>query len=68
MDAVAETAKFDLSLTMVETGSGLAGSLQYSTEIVDAATIERIAKHFQTVAGSRWWRSRKQRFASGAAD
>jgi amino acid adenylation domain-containing protein len=40
------TAKFDLSLTMQETETGLAGTFEYSTDLFDAATLERTIAHF----------------------
>ena len=45
----AETAKFDLTLSMSETEEGLRGSLQYSTDLFDAATIARMSGHLQTL-------------------
>ena len=45
----AETAKFDLTLSMGETEEGLRGSLQYSTDLFDAATIARMTGHLQTL-------------------
>ncbi|MFH1489355.1 MAG: amino acid adenylation domain-containing protein [Pseudomonadota bacterium] len=43
------TAKFDLNLIMEETGSGLLGNLEYSTDIFEADTISRMARHFQNL-------------------
>ena len=43
------TTKFDLTLSMVEGTSGLSGTLSYRTDLFDAATIERMAAHFQTL-------------------
>ncbi|MCL4185199.1 MAG: AMP-binding protein, partial [Burkholderiaceae bacterium] len=40
-----EIAKFDLSLTFVETGAELHGTLEYSTDLFERATIERMAAH-----------------------
>jgi non-ribosomal peptide synthetase component F len=34
-------------LTMVESGGGLAGSFEYSTDLFDATTIERMQGHFE---------------------
>ena len=45
----AETAKFDLTLSMSETVEGLRGSLQYSTDLFDGATIARMSGHLQTL-------------------
>jgi amino acid adenylation domain-containing protein len=39
--------KFDLSLTMFESDGKLLGSLNYNTDLFEAATIERMAGHFQ---------------------
>jgi amino acid adenylation domain-containing protein len=43
------TAKFDLTLSMSETAEGLRGVLEYSTDLFEAATIERMVGHFQTL-------------------
>ena len=43
------TAKFDLSLEMIETEEGLAAGFEYNTDLFDAATIERMAGHFETI-------------------
>src|SRR5262249_7405220 len=44
------SAKFDLTLAMREEKKGqLHGTLQYSTDLFDAATIERMSKHFETL-------------------
>jgi amino acid adenylation domain-containing protein len=41
--------KFDLVLNMQETDQGLKGSVEYSTDLFDAETIERMIRHFQSV-------------------
>jgi natural product biosynthesis luciferase-like monooxygenase protein len=43
------TSKFDLTLTVEERPEGLAGSFEYSTDLFDAATMERMAGHFRTL-------------------
>src|SRR5205823_5567262 len=43
------TAKFDLSLMLSEVEGGLVGEWEYSTELFEAATIERLGAHFQTL-------------------
>ncbi len=43
------TAKFDLTLALAEVGGGLVGSFEYSTDLFDAATIDRMAGHFRTL-------------------
>ncbi len=42
-------AKFDLTLSMRETESGLVGSWNYNTDLFDGETISRMAGHFQTL-------------------
>jgi len=44
-----EMVKFDLSLYMWEDGAGLTGYFEYNTDLFDAATITRMAGHFQTL-------------------
>jgi amino acid adenylation domain-containing protein/non-ribosomal peptide synthase protein (TIGR01720 family) len=44
-----ETAKFDLTLAMVEREDGLRGAFEYNTDLFDAATIERMVSHFETL-------------------
>ncbi|MBW4602153.1 MAG: amino acid adenylation domain-containing protein [Calothrix sp. FI2-JRJ7] len=44
-----QTSKFDLSLSMVETESGLIGKLEYNTDLFEVATITRMQGHFQTL-------------------
>lgn len=41
------TAKFDLSLELVETAQGLEGSLEYSSDLFEADTASRIVGHLQ---------------------
>src|SRR6185295_2187884 len=41
------TAKFDLSLEMVESNTQLEGAIKYNTDLFDEATIQRMAVHFQ---------------------
>jgi amino acid adenylation domain-containing protein len=43
----AETAKFDLTLGLAESDGQLYGSLQYSVDLFEAATIERLVQHYQ---------------------
>ncbi|HEV2704400.1 MAG TPA: AMP-binding protein, partial [Pyrinomonadaceae bacterium] len=40
-------ALFDLRLSMTEAGDTLAASLEYNTDLFDAATVERMASHFE---------------------
>ncbi|SIO25216.1 amino acid adenylation domain-containing protein [Singulisphaera sp. GP187] len=43
------TAKFDLTLALEESGHGLAGGVEYNTELFDEATIARMLDHFLTL-------------------
>ncbi|MFE3152711.1 amino acid adenylation domain-containing protein, partial [Streptomyces sp. NPDC059218] len=45
-------AKFDLTLTAVESADGLRAVLEYRTDLFERATIERLAGHFSTLAAS----------------
>ncbi|GAB4190085.1 MAG: hypothetical protein Fur006_31860 [Coleofasciculaceae cyanobacterium] len=47
-----KTAKFDLTLFMKETSSGLTGLIEYNTDLFDAATITRMVRHFCTLLSS----------------
>ncbi|HEU4595234.1 MAG TPA: amino acid adenylation domain-containing protein, partial [Pyrinomonadaceae bacterium] len=40
-------AKFDLLLSVTEAGGRLAASLEYSTDLFDAQTVERMQQHFE---------------------
>ncbi len=41
------TAKFDLSLLMIENDEGLSGSWEYNSDLFDLQTIQRMAGHFE---------------------
>jgi amino acid adenylation domain-containing protein/thioester reductase-like protein len=43
------TANFDLTLSMAETPAGLEALFEYNTDLFDAARIERMLGHFQTL-------------------
>ncbi|MBW4594952.1 MAG: amino acid adenylation domain-containing protein [Brasilonema angustatum HA4187-MV1] len=43
------TAKFDLTLAMENTNTGLVGVWEYSTDLFDPSTIERMTGHFVTL-------------------
>jgi amino acid adenylation domain-containing protein len=45
----AGTSMFDLTLYMWEEEKGLFGNFEYSTDLFDAATIERMVGHFETL-------------------
>jgi amino acid adenylation domain-containing protein len=44
-----ETAKFDLTLFVSETGGELSGSIEYNSDLFDSDTIERLSGNFQTL-------------------
>jgi alpha-ketoglutarate-dependent taurine dioxygenase/acyl carrier protein len=44
-----EAAKFDLLMTLVETGDGLGGSLEYRTALFEPETIERLLQGFEAL-------------------
>jgi len=44
-----ETAKVDLSLYIGDSPDGLRLTFEYNTDLFDAATIERMSRHFETL-------------------
>jgi thioester reductase-like protein len=42
-------ARFDLELQMIEAGGVLSGNLQYNTDLLEPATVERMARHFRNL-------------------
>ncbi|HSU17559.1 non-ribosomal peptide synthetase [Longimicrobium sp.] len=46
------TAKFDVSLFLTPTDDGLDGSIEYATDLFDAATAERMAAHLEVLLGA----------------
>ncbi|MEM9164166.1 MAG: condensation domain-containing protein, partial [Cyanobacteria bacterium P01_F01_bin.4] len=42
-------ARFDLSLDMYETDTGLTGVFEYNTDLFEASTINRLVTHFETL-------------------
>src|SRR6266496_5255753 len=49
MDVETDTAKFDLYLELDDRPEGLIGRFEYSTDLFDAATIDRMVGHWQTL-------------------
>ncbi len=49
LEVAGSTAKFDLSLFLVETPSGLRGRMEYNTDLYDEATIGRMLEHYQVL-------------------
>ncbi|MBF8271704.1 MAG: amino acid adenylation domain protein [Magnetococcales bacterium] len=52
LDLVGKSSKFDMSLSMEETQTGLVGVLEYNTDLFDATTMERLIGHFKILLGS----------------
>src|SRR5262249_42634258 len=48
------TCKYDLDLHLREAGDGFEGYLEYSTELFEAATVERLVGHYRTLLGAAW--------------
>ena len=46
------TAKFDLTLSVIESESGLRAALEYSADLFEAATADRLLGHLQTLLAS----------------
>ncbi|ATB48375.1 non-ribosomal peptide synthetase [Corallococcus macrosporus DSM 14697] len=49
IDLAVESAKFDLTLSFEPTRDGLAGVIEYSTDLFDADRIERMVSHLQVL-------------------
>lgn len=47
LEVTVETAKFDLTVTLSDTGGSLTGSLEYNTDLFDTATIVRLIGHYR---------------------
>ncbi|MEM8604799.1 MAG: amino acid adenylation domain-containing protein, partial [Cyanobacteria bacterium P01_H01_bin.121] len=47
LEPEAQTARFDLSLDMYETATGLRGVIEYNTDLLKPSTIARFAQHFE---------------------
>ena len=52
LDADTGTSKFDLTLDLVESSTGLKGWIDYSTDLFDHVTIQRLSERFQTLLQS----------------
>lgn len=47
-----ESSKYDLSMYLEEQPTGYRGKVEYNTDLYDAATIDRILRHFETLLES----------------
>jgi amino acid adenylation domain-containing protein len=52
LESESGTAKFDLVLNLTGTSDGVFGSLEYNTDLFEAATAERMVKHFSLLLES----------------
>ena len=52
IEAHSGTAKFDLTLFMVENGEEIGGAIEFCTDLFDASSIERMIEHFRQLLGS----------------
>ena len=46
VELVEPTAKFDLTVSFTDSGGGLRGGIEYSTDLFERATVERMAQNF----------------------
>ena len=49
LTAESGTSKFDLTLSIIDTGSELTSLVEYNPDLFEAATIERILAHYKTI-------------------
>jgi amino acid adenylation domain-containing protein len=47
--AGASAVKFDMTYSLLETSDGLAGMIEYNTDLFEAETIRRITRHYETL-------------------
>ncbi len=52
MDAQTDISKFDLSVILEDRAESIIGRFEYSTDLFDATTIERMIGHWRTLLGS----------------
>ncbi|WP_240360579.1 non-ribosomal peptide synthetase [Pyxidicoccus caerfyrddinensis] len=52
LEAENSTAKFELTLAMTNTAQGLAGLLEYNTDLFNPSTAARLVEHFRTLLGA----------------
>ncbi|HEY0735673.1 MAG TPA: amino acid adenylation domain-containing protein [Herpetosiphonaceae bacterium] len=52
VEAANNTAKFDLTIHLIEEHGGLTSIFEYNTDLFDTATIERMTEHWQTLLSS----------------
>jgi non-ribosomal peptide synthetase component F len=47
------TAKFELTLSLVEDAAGLVATVEYNTDLFEHETVERLLVHIETLGGFR---------------
>ncbi|MEA2563442.1 MAG: hypothetical protein QOH06_4946 [Acidobacteriota bacterium] len=52
LDVDTGTAKFDLTLMLVEEGGGVLGAMEYACDLFDAGTVDRMLGHLCTLLGA----------------
>ncbi|MCP4664289.1 MAG: AMP-binding protein, partial [bacterium] len=52
LDMDRSTARFDLLLSLVESGRELSGTLEYSSDLFDPTTVKRLLGHYRTLLAS----------------
>ncbi|NTW01790.1 MAG: amino acid adenylation domain-containing protein, partial [Oscillochloris sp.] len=52
LEADSQTAKFDLTVLVVDRADGLWGTIEYNSDLFEHTTIERMAGHFSTLLAS----------------
>jgi amino acid adenylation domain-containing protein len=52
LNSEGRTAKFDLTLSLAESGKRVFGTLEYNTDLFDASTVERLISHFEQLLSS----------------
>jgi amino acid adenylation domain-containing protein len=52
IDVESITAKFDMTLSLVESNGGLRTALEFNTDLFEPATVDRLLGHFQTLLES----------------
>jgi non-ribosomal peptide synthetase component F len=52
MEAGNKLAKFNLTLLLAENSYGIAGAIEYSTDLFRPATVQRMARHFERLIAS----------------
>jgi len=52
IEGESSVAKFDLTITLTDSPSGIQGSFEYNTDLFDSSTIEQMIGHFETLVST----------------